>query len=106
MITSDYTNSLDPNVSEGISAPSNNELPSVSTLETVKQETSVVNTAVYAAYNPNDDNDAPELGAVGAPLGELWTPLILFIVFYTIRIVHKERKTAKRLQVSHCEVEK
>lgn len=92
MIKSDYTNSLDPNASEGTSAPFNNDVPSVSTLETVKRETSVANTTVYAGYNPNDDIDAPELGAVGAPIGNFGAPLILFVVFYIIRTAHKRYK--------------
>ncbi len=100
MITSDYTNSLDPNVSESTSTPFNNELPSSSTLETIEQKTSDANTTVYAGYNPNEDSDAPELGAVGAPIGEFWAPLFLFIVFYTIRTLNKERKMTKRLYVS------
>ncbi|PXV63352.1 hypothetical protein CLV62_11469 [Dysgonomonas alginatilytica] len=100
MAISDYTNSLDPNVSSETATPFNNELPSSETMNQIETETTVSNTTAYAGYNPNDDDNAPELGAVDSPVGDAWAPLIVFVVLYVARIIHKERKKMNRLYLN------
>lgn len=92
MAISDNTTSLNPNVSSETATPFNDRLPSTETMNQIQEETNSSTPITYAGYNPNDDTDAPELGAVDSPIGEGWVPLIVFVALYIVRIIYKERK--------------
>lgn len=100
MAISDNTNSLNPNVSSETATPFNDRLPSTETMNQIEEETTLSTPTTYAGYNPNDDIDAPELGAVDSPLGEGWAPLIVFVVLYIVRIIYKERKKMNRFHLN------
>lgn len=106
MVVSEFTNSLNPNVSSEAAASFNKELPSSETGYEIQGGTGVPATATaYAGYNPNDDNDAPELGAVASPIGEAWTPLIVFVLLYVGR-VYRKRIRPYWFQVSRYRISK
>lgn len=66
-----------------------NRTVSDNTMDQIQAETREHKISLYAAaYNPNDDNGAAELGGNNtqeAPIGDFTMPLLFFAAFYLLR---------------------
>lgn len=72
-------------------APFQDRVASDNTFEEILDMTRDHQISLYRGYNPNDDNDASELGGETheAPLGNFGMPLLFFALFYILRTLWK-----------------